>query len=141
MTNRLLENALAEWLEANAPAELATVSWVVIDDTTEGGKTYPLGIVEATGSQEHEVAVGVYEMSLTVALETNPEDTSTADAATMKDALYCLLGDRPTLISGLDNRADLICWEARISSPVTTPNDGRRRDEFGLSVVCAAQVT
>lgn len=142
MTSRLVENALAEWLGANAPEALDDVTaWVVSDDTTEAGKRYPLGIVEVTGTQQHETLIGVYDLSTTVAIETNPEDCSTEGAATLKDALYALLGDRDILVSGLDNRSDLICWDARITGTATTPANGRRRDGFDLLIVAAAQVT
>ena len=138
MINRLVSNALAEWLAANEPAELSGVRWLVEDESDV--KTWPAVIIEVTGSQEHEIKIGNYDLSVQVALETNPEDTTKAAAATMKDALSGILGDLDRIKSGLDNRADLLCYDVRVTSPLTTIENDRRRDVFGLTVVAAAQV-
>lgn len=138
VTTGLVADGVRDWLAGQGAAELSAVSWVVEDASTAKG--YPLVTVAETGSQEHDVLVGVYEVSVEVALETNPTDTDEAAAKAMKDALYGLVGDRRRMISGLDDRADLQCWEARTVGMSTTAEDGRRRDAFTLTVVAAAQV-
>ena len=138
VTNRLVGEALRDWLAANEPAALSGVRWVVEDETAV--KSWPLGIVEVTGAQEHEVKDNVWTFAVEVNLETQPKDTDEVAAAVMKDALSEVLADAESLTLGLDNTAELQCWRAQMIAPLTTVHDGRRRDGFALEVEAAAQV-
>jgi hypothetical protein len=107
--------------------------------TTEesGDKTYPLIVIEETGTQEHEVLRGVYAMTIDIHLYTDPEKTTTAAHDTAMDALYQVLGDTTAVIASLNGESSLTCYDVRGVNQFTGPEDGRRKTTVTLLVTAA----
>jgi hypothetical protein len=114
---------------------LSGLSFVTTEEA--GDKAYPLIVIDETGTEEHEVLLGVYQVSVDCNLFTDPERTATADHNTAQDRLYASLGDTPTVKSTLDGQTLLKCWDVRGVNQSNQPEDGRRKSTVSLTVTAA----
>jgi hypothetical protein len=119
----------------NSTFSLSGLTFNTVEESED--KAYPLGIVEETGTAEHEVLRGVYQVTTAVHLFTNPESTTDAEHDTAMDELYSILGDTTAVTSALTFEPNLTCYDVRGVEQFTGPEDGRRKTTVTLLVTAA----
>ena len=101
----------------------------------------PYIAISETGSEEHEVSLGVLTLSVEVKISSVVGET--ADSATpdtthraLAAELHTILTDYETARENMDGYPYFSCFDIRALSPRTITEDGRRVTVFPLRMVC-----
>ena len=134
MTSRRVMEGVKTYL-TGAGMALSGLTFNTVEESED--KAYPLGVVEETGTAEHEILRGVYQVTVDCHLYTDPEKTTDADHRTAMDELYAALGNTTAITSALDGETSLKCYDVRGIEQITAPEDGRRKTTVTISVTAA----